>query len=128
MTRVLLWEEGDSDSVPLASDDCNTPLLTTSPGPVLALAALSAEAKQSNTAANHARLIWQRTEIGDHGLQSSSSDTHQGLGSGLWPGHFHVLSNGFAMGNTENHLNSEKDWVWLTKVFVFLKVLLLRTK
>jgi len=39
---VLLWEGGDADPVPLAS-----PLRTTSPGPVSALAALSAEAKRS---------------------------------------------------------------------------------
>lgn len=78
--RVLLWEDGDSDLVPLASDGCNTPLLTTSPGPVLALAALSAEAKQSNTAASHARLIWQRTEIRDHDCSLSCSDTRQGFG------------------------------------------------
>lgn len=55
--RVLLCEEGDSNLVPLASGDCNTPLLTRSPGPVLALAAFSAEAKQSKTAANQARLL-----------------------------------------------------------------------
>lgn len=64
--RVLPWEEGDSDSAPLASGDCNTPLLATSPGPALAPAAPSAGAKQSNAAANHARLLWQRTEIRGH--------------------------------------------------------------
>lgn len=39
--RILPWEEGESDLVPLSSDDCNAPLLSTSPGLVLALAALA---------------------------------------------------------------------------------------
>lgn len=45
--RILLWEEGESYLVPLSWDECNTSLLPSAPGPVLALATLSAEAKQS---------------------------------------------------------------------------------